>query len=112
MFSNLIRDGKLALRLPENMREAFLARYKTKLVTEHGVVRKEYVEVPDALLARTTELTPYFAQSLAYVSAMKPKPTRKPQAKLTRKPQAKLGARGPLPAVDDRRAAARPNTSS
>lgn len=78
MFSNLTRDGQLALRLPEEVRGAFLAKYRTQLVTEYGVVRKEYVEVPDALLARTAELKPYFAQSFAYVSAMKPKPTRKP----------------------------------
>jgi len=44
---------------------------------EYGVVRKEYVEVPDALLARTAELKPYFARSYAWVSAMKPKPTTK-----------------------------------
>jgi hypothetical protein len=81
MFSNLTRDGKLALRLPEDVREAFLARYKARLVTEYGIVRKEYVEVPAGLLARTTELAPYFAQSFAHVSALKPKPTRKTAAK-------------------------------
>jgi len=81
MFSNLMRNGRLALRLPEDAREVFLARYKTTLATEYGVVRKEYVEVPDALLARTAELKPYFAQSFAYVSAMKPKPTSKAKPK-------------------------------
>jgi hypothetical protein len=85
MFSNLMRNGRLALRLPEDAREAFLARYKTQLVTEYGIVRKEYVEVPDALLARTAELKPYFAQSFGYVSTMKPKPTRKTAPKSARK---------------------------
>jgi hypothetical protein len=89
MFSNLMRNGRLALRLPEDAREAFLARYKTQLVTDYGVVRKEYVEVPEALLARTAELKPYFAQSFAYVSAMKPKPTRKTAPKSTAKPARK-----------------------
>jgi hypothetical protein len=81
MFSNLMRNGRLALRLPEDVREAFLTRYKTTLVTDYGIVRKEYVVVPDALLARTAELKPYFAQSFAYVSAMKPKPTTKTKTK-------------------------------
>jgi hypothetical protein len=78
MFSNLTKERKLALRLPEDVREAFLAKYNAKLSKEYGVVRKEYVEVPDALLARTSELKPYFAKSFAYVSAMKPKPTSRP----------------------------------
>jgi hypothetical protein len=79
MFSNLTKQGKLALRLPEDVRDAFLAKYEAKLSKEYGVVRKEYVEVPDALLARTSELKPYFAKSFAYVSAMKPKPTSRPK---------------------------------
>jgi hypothetical protein len=85
MFSNLMRNGRLALRLPEDVRETFLARYKTHLVTDHGIVRKEYVDVPDALLARTAELKPYFAHSFAYVSAMKPQPTRKTTKQPARK---------------------------
>lgn len=75
MFSNLTKAGKVALRLPEDARTAFLAKYNTKLSKEFGVVRKEYVEVPDALLAKTSELAPYFAKSHAWVKAMKPKPT-------------------------------------
>jgi hypothetical protein len=31
--------------------------------------------VPAALLAKTAELAPYFAQSHAYVGSLKPKPT-------------------------------------
>jgi hypothetical protein len=77
MFSNLTKAGKLALRLPEDVRRAFLAKYEAKLSVEYGVVRKEYVEVPDTLLANTVELKPYFANSYAWVKAMKPKPTKK-----------------------------------
>lgn len=96
MFSNLTRDGKLALAAG-GCREAFLARYKTRLVIEYGVVRKEYVEVPDALLARTGQLEPYFAQSFAYVSALKPKRTSKAKAKVTQKAAGKI-KRQPRPA--------------
>ena len=96
MFSNLTKAGKLALRLPDATRDAFLAKYKTKLSEEYGVVRKEYVVVPDALLAKTAELAPYFAMSHASVSAMKPKPTTKPKPKAKARPKtASNGKRAP-----------------
>jgi hypothetical protein len=34
------------MRLPENEREKFLKKYKTKLFEAYGVVMKEYVAVP------------------------------------------------------------------
>ena len=60
MFSLLTREGWLAIRLPSDVREAFLKKYKTKLCVQYGTVMKEYVEVPDALLSKTTELRKYF----------------------------------------------------
>ena len=77
MFSYLSKDGKLALRLPEADREAFLKKYKAKLCEAYGVVQREYVEVPDSLLASTRELKKYFDSSFAWVSSLKPKPTSK-----------------------------------
>ena len=81
MFSALHKDGTVALRLPSPDREAFLKKYKAALATHYGVVQPEYVVIPEKLLARTAELKPYFAASVAYVSAMKPKPTKKAAAK-------------------------------
>src|SRR5262245_5249190 len=80
MFSYLSKSGKLALRLPEDARDAFLKKYKAKLCEAYGVIQKEYVEVPDALLKKTSELKGFFAQSFAYVSSLKPKPTAKKKA--------------------------------
>ena len=77
MFSFLTKAGRLALRLPDQEREAFLKTYKTKLCEQHGTVLKEYVEVPDALLAKTQELKKFFERSYAYVASLKPKPTRR-----------------------------------
>src|SRR5262245_7640205 len=77
MFSFLTKRGRLALRLPEQERDAFLKKYKTKLCEQNGTVLKEYVEVPDALLAKTPELRGLFDVSYAYVSSLKPKPTQK-----------------------------------
>jgi len=76
MYSYFSKDGFLALRLPESERAAFLEKYNTTLVTAYGIVQKEYVTVPDSLLAETDELKPYFDSSYAYVSALKPKPTK------------------------------------
>ena len=50
MFSFLTKTGRVALRLPEIERVAFLKKYKTTLCEQHGAVLKEYVEVPDSLL--------------------------------------------------------------
>jgi TfoX/Sxy family transcriptional regulator of competence genes len=81
MFSYLSKTGTLALRLPDETRDAFLKKYKTTLCKQYGVVQKEYVEVPDALLEKTSELKKYFAQSFAYVSSLKPKPTTRKKSK-------------------------------
>jgi hypothetical protein len=77
MFSLLTKTGELALRLPEGQREAFLKKYKTVLCKQYGVVMKEYVIVPDALLKKTQELKKYFDASYEYIASLKPKPTTK-----------------------------------
>lgn len=77
MFSYLESDGTLALRLPEDARQEFMDRYKTGLHVGRGVVQKEYVDVPAALLANTTELSAYFARSVEYAKSLKPKPTKR-----------------------------------
>jgi TfoX/Sxy family transcriptional regulator of competence genes len=76
MFSLLTKTGTLALRLPADVREAFLKKYKTKLSVQYGTVLKEYVDVPDALLQKTEELKKFFDLSYAYVGSLKPKPTK------------------------------------
>ena len=46
MSSYLAEDGTLVLRLAAADREAFLARYRSRLHEAYGVVQKEYVDVP------------------------------------------------------------------
>jgi TfoX/Sxy family transcriptional regulator of competence genes len=82
MFSLLTKEGHLALRLPADVREAFLKKYQTRLCEQYGVVMKEYVEVPDGLLKKTKELQKFFELSYNYIGSLKPKPTtRKTPAK-------------------------------
>jgi len=80
MFSYLSKEGKMALRLPEPERHAFLEKYQAKLFEAYGIVQKEYVEVPDALLASTRELKKYFDRSFEYVSTLRPQPTTNKKA--------------------------------
>lgn len=75
MFSQLLPSGKLSLRLPAAERDSFLLEYNARLVEQYGVVMKEYVEVPDDLLANTDQIKRYFDISYDYVSSLKPKPT-------------------------------------
>jgi hypothetical protein len=77
MYSYVHPSGRVALRLPEDERNKFLEKYKSTLFEAYGIVQKEYVTVPDALLGRTKELQPYFAKSFAYAKSLKPKPSKK-----------------------------------
>ena len=81
MSSYLSKEGKLELRLPEGPRETFLKKYKASLCTAYGVLQREYVEVPDRLLAKTSELKGFFDISVQYVSSLKPKVTSKKKTK-------------------------------
>jgi hypothetical protein len=80
MTSYLSKEGKLELRLPPEIRADFLKKYKAKLCEAYGVVQQEYVEVPDALLAKTAEIKRYFDASYDYVSTLKPKATGRKKA--------------------------------
>jgi hypothetical protein len=77
MFSYLHPSGSMALRLPKDEREKFLKKYGTTLFEAYGVVQKEYVTVPAALLKNTKELKKYFDLSWQYVRTLKPKPSKK-----------------------------------
>ncbi len=77
MFSCQNLQGIVAIRLPEKEREAFLKKYKTRLSVAYGIVRKEYVEVPEGLLKKTSELKPYLSLSYDYVKSLKPVPSKK-----------------------------------
>jgi TfoX/Sxy family transcriptional regulator of competence genes len=80
MFSLLTPEGTLALRLPEEEREAFLKRYDTSLTVQYGAVMKEYVDVPASLLKDTRTLAKYLDISYHYACSLKPKPTTKKSA--------------------------------
>ena len=59
MFTYLDQTGTLGIRLPKEEVAAFLEKYKTTLFVSYGVVKKDYVTVPDSLLKKTGELKKY-----------------------------------------------------
>lgn len=73
MFTYLDQTGTLGMRLPKDAVDAFLKKYKTTLFESYGVVKKDYVTVPDKLLANTKELKKYLEISYEYTKALKPK---------------------------------------
>jgi hypothetical protein len=79
MFSFLDAVGTMALRLPPDAREAFMAQYRTSLAKQHGHTMTEYVVVPDALLERTDELATWLVRSHDWIGTLKPKPTTRPR---------------------------------
>lgn len=80
MFSLLDPTGSMALRLPPDARVQFLSRYSSRIAEQYGHTMPEYVVVPDALLDRTDELSPWLAQSHDWIGTLKPKSTtRRPK---------------------------------
>ena len=79
MFSFISKEGRLNLRLAKADLTAFLEKHKAPQSVQHGVVMKEYAEVPDTLFKDIAAITPYFHQSCSYARALKAKPTTKPK---------------------------------
>ena len=88
MFTYLSPTGDLRLRLPADEREAFIKTYRTKLALSNGVVMKEFVAVPPALLARTGELKPYLRISRAYAERLGTKGAKRVASRATKRPRA------------------------
>ena len=77
MFSFLGADGTMALRLPEDRRQAFMAAYDSGPVTQYGSVMRGYVSVPESLLADTETIASWFDRSYEWIGTLPPKPTKK-----------------------------------
>ena len=73
MFSFMDQDGNVSIRIPENEREKFMKKYKTRMSVQHGVTMKEYVMVPDSLLKKTAGLKKYIDMSFSYAQSLKSK---------------------------------------
>ena len=85
MYSMISKHGVVGIRLPEPERTAFIGRYDTEVFRADPAwpPAKEYVAVPDRLLADTDALAPYLQRSYEYALTLKPKSTKaaKPKPK-------------------------------
>jgi hypothetical protein len=73
MFTYLDQTGVMGMRLPKDEVESFLKKYKTTLFESYGVVKKDWVTVPDTLLKNTKELKKHLEISYEYVQTLRPK---------------------------------------
>lgn len=78
MYTMISKHGVVGIRLPEPERSAFLEEHATDLFRGDPAwpPAKEFVAVPDGLLADTEALKPYLESSLRYVRTLKPKPNK------------------------------------
>jgi len=77
MFSFLDVDGTMALRLSEELRDEFLARYESGPVVQYGSVMRGYLSIPEDLFIKTDELREWFDRSYNWIGTLEPKPTKK-----------------------------------
>lgn len=73
MFSSLTKDGRVGIRLSDEDRAAFVARYDAIPFKNYGATIKEHVEIPAALLDRPEEMAPYLALAFEYAKSLPPK---------------------------------------
>jgi predicted DNA-binding protein (MmcQ/YjbR family) len=71
MFTYLDRTGVVGIRLPKDEVEPFLKKYETTLFESYGVVKKDWVTVPDSLLKNTKVLKKYLEISYEFVKTLK-----------------------------------------
>jgi hypothetical protein len=77
MFSFISREGKLSIRVSEDMRNELMQQHRATQSMQYGAVMKEYVEIPDDLLKNTALLLPYFKASVHNAKTLRAKPTTK-----------------------------------
>ena len=73
MFTYLDQSGTLGMLLPHDEGEAFVKKFDTAPFVSYGVVKKDWVTVPEALLKNTGELKKYLEKSFAHAKTPKPK---------------------------------------
>jgi TfoX/Sxy family transcriptional regulator of competence genes len=79
MYSMISKHGVVGIRLPEPQRSAFLAAHGGELFRggPSWPPAKEYVAVPDDLLADTDALVPLLRLALSHAQGLRPKPSRR-----------------------------------
>ena len=72
MFTYLDQTGTLGILLLHAESEAFQKKYNSPPFVSYGVVKKDWVTVPEPLLKNTKELKKYLGLSFAHTESLKP----------------------------------------
>ena len=72
MTSFIDKGGEVSIRLDKPDREAFIDQYQSRISMQYGKEMKEFVVVPDDLLARQDELRPWFVRSWEWAGRTAP----------------------------------------
>ena len=77
MFSFIGKDGTVAIRLSPEDKDEFESEHNTGDVIQYNAVMRGYVPISNELLLDTNRCSSYLKASEAYISTLKPKPTKK-----------------------------------
>lgn len=73
MFSFIDKEDKISLRLSEEDRAVLLDEHGANQSVQHGRIMKEFVCLPNTILAQEKELLAFFEKSYNYTNSLKPK---------------------------------------
>ena len=73
MFSQLNKAGEIGIRLPKEVATMFLTSYESGPFLSYGAVMREYVLVPEELLADPSLMASYLEKGYQYVMSLPPK---------------------------------------
>lgn len=73
MFTLLNKNAEIGIRLPKEEATKFMEQHNTDHYYSYGAKMKDYVLVPESLLAEKEIMVKYFEQSFDYVNTLKPK---------------------------------------
>ncbi|MDJ0959524.1 MAG: hypothetical protein QNJ88_02620 [Acidimicrobiia bacterium] len=77
MFSFLDREGAMALRLSDELRDEFLEDHESEPVMQYNSVMRGYVWIPAELFTDTAAAGDWFAKSYDWIGTLPPKATKK-----------------------------------
>jgi TfoX/Sxy family transcriptional regulator of competence genes len=95
MFSFITKEGRLAVRLSQEDRDAFEKKHGPSECVQYGAVMREYVEVPDVVFKSPAAARRLFGLSFDHAKTLKVKPTTRKKAtkKSSKKPRGKTSTK-------------------
>lgn len=73
MFSLINKDSELGFRFHKDDCKIFMEKHNTGIFKSHGAIMKDYVLIPENMLAQKEFLAEYLNKSLAHVMSLPPK---------------------------------------